>query len=342
MPSESTPSESTTTESTPPEPTQPDPTLSDQRLPNNTEVNGTEVNGTEVIGVDLGGTAIKLARLDQKGQALAEAELITPQPAVPGAVTVALCAAIERLDPHHKAKLVGVGLPGPMDASSRVARVCINLPGWVDVPLADWLEPRLNRRVTLANDGNCALVGEAWRGAARDVSDVVLLTLGTGVGGGVLLGGKLFTGHNGAAAEPGLIGVDPEGPPCNSGNSGSLEQFASITGLGRLWDGDPAQLSRLAAAGDQAALAVWERYGRILGVGISSLVYMFTPEVVLVGGGLAGGSVHFLPSLRREVERRVQDVSREGLQIRACALGNSAGRLGAARLALERLAPEHP
>ncbi|MDP6208237.1 MAG: ROK family protein, partial [Roseibacillus sp.] len=186
------------------------------------------------------------------------------------------------------------------------------------------------------------LVGEAWRGAARDVSDVVLLTLGTGVGGGVLLGGKLFTGHNGAAAEPGLIGVDPEGPPCNSGNSGSLEQFASITGLGRLWDGDPAQLSRLAAAGDQAALAVWERYGRILGVGISSLVYMFTPEVVLVGGGLAGGSVHFLPSLRREVELRVQAVSREGLQIRACALGNSAGRLGAARLALERLAPEHP
>ena len=293
---------------------------------------------SEVIGIDLGGTAIKVARLDQNGVPLAEAELTTPQPAVPGAVSVALCEAIEHVDPHHKAAYVGIGLPGPMDASSRVARVCINLPGWVDVPLADWLEPRLNRRVTLANDGNCALVGEAWCGAARDVSDVVLLTLGTGVGGGVLLDGKLFTGHNGAAAEPGLICVDPDGPPCNSGNTGSLEQFASIAGLGRLWDGDPAELSRLASKGDQAALALWERYGRMLGVGISSLVYMFTPEVVLLGGGLAGGSVHFLPSLRREVEQRVQAVSREGLQIRACALGNGAGRLGAARLALERLA----
>ena len=90
-----------------------------------------------------------------------------------------------------------------MDAAARVARVCINLPGWEEVPLADWLESRLNRRVTLANDGNCAVVGEAWLGAARGVDDVVLLTLGTGVGGGVLLRGELFTGHNGAAAEPG-------------------------------------------------------------------------------------------------------------------------------------------
>ena len=96
------------------------------------------------------------------------------------------------------------------------------------MPLSDWLESRLNRRVTLANDGNCAVVGEAWLGAARGVDDVVLLTLGTGVGGGVLLRGELFTGHNGAAAEPGLIGVQPDGPACNSGNRGSLEQFASI------------------------------------------------------------------------------------------------------------------
>lgn len=295
----------------------------------------------QVIGIDLGGTAIKLARFTDEGARLAELERPTPQPAVPGAVTMALCEAVAELDPEREARWVGVGLPGPMDAEARVARVCINLPGWEEVPLADWLEPRLDRRVTLANDGNCALVGEAWRGAARGFADVVLLTLGTGVGGGVLLNGALFTGHNGAAAEPGLIGVDPDGPPCNSGNRGSLEQYASIAALRRLCDQDPRQLAQAADEGDAKALAVWERYGARLGVGVSSLVYVFTPQLVLLGGGLAGAANHFLPAVRREVEQRVQAVSREGLRIEACALGNGAGRLGAAKLALQRLALNH-
>ncbi|NKB74578.1 MAG: ROK family protein [Synechococcus sp. s2_metabat2_7] len=295
------------------------------------------MNSPEVIGIDLGGTAIKLGRFSIDGHLLEDQQLQTPQPATPGAVCVALVEAIEALDPDRRASIVGIGLPGPMDVEARVARVCINLPGWEEVPLADWLEPRLQRRVTLANDGNCALVGEAWKGAAKGYSDVVMLTLGTGVGGGVMLSGQLFTGHNGAAAEPGLIGLDPEGPPCNSGNRGSLEQFASISALRRLWDGDPAELAALAANGDAEAQAVWSRYGSTLGVGISSLVYMFTPELVLVGGGISGAATHFLPSVRKEVAQRVQAMSRQGLRIDVCALGNGAGRLGAARLAIERL-----
>lgn len=292
---------------------------------------------SEVIGVDIGGTAIKLGRFSADGKLLQKQQVQTPQPATPGAVCVALVEAIEALDPDRRASIVGIGLPGPMDVEARVARVCINLPGWEEVPLADWLEPRLQRRVTLANDGNCALVGEAWKGAAKGYSDVVMLTLGTGVGGGVMLSGQLFMGHNGAAAEPGLIGLDPEGPPCNSGNRGSLEQFASISALRRLWDGDPAELAALAANGDAEAQAVWSRYGSTLGVGISSLVYMFTPELVLVGGGISGAATHFLPSVRKEVAQRVQAMSRQGLRIDVCALGNGAGRLGAARLAIERL-----
>ncbi len=295
------------------------------------------MNSPEVIGIDLGGTAIKLGRFSTDGHLLEMQQVQTPQPATPGAVCIALVEAITALDPDRRALIVGIGLPGPMDVGARVARVCINLPGWEDIPLADWLESRLQRRVTLANDGNCALVGEAWQGAAKGYSDVVMLTLGTGVGGGVMLSGRLFTGHSGAAAEPGLIGLDPNGPPCNSGNRGSLEQFASISGLRRLWDGDPAELASLAANGDGEAQSVWSRYGTTLGVGISSLVYMFTPELVLVGGGISGAASHFLPSVRKEVEERVQAVSRQGLQIEACALGNGAGRLGAARLAIERL-----
>ena len=290
-----------------------------------------------VLGVDLGGTAIKFGLFSLDGELLADHQRPTPQPATPGSVCVEIVEAIGSLDPDGLASMVGIGLPGPMDADARVARVCINLPGWEEVPLAAWLEPRLKRRVTLANDGNCALVGEAWKGAAVGCSDVVLLTLGTGVGGGVMLGGKLFTGHNGAAAEPGLITLFPEGPDCNSGNRGSLEQYASITGLGRLSDAEPSSLAMAASRGDEQAKAQWERYGQLLGTGISSLVYMFTPQLVLLGGGLAGASEHFLPAVRREVNTRVQAVSREGLQIKPCALGNGAGRLGAARLAIDRL-----
>ena len=292
---------------------------------------------TQLIGIDLGGTAIKLGRFDRQGQLLAELQVPTPQPAMPGAIAVALADAVQQLDPDRLAPLVGIGLPGPMDAAGRVARVCINLPGWQQVPLAEWLEPQLQRRVTLANDGNCALVGEAWRGAAQGFCDVLLLTLGTGVGGGVLLGGQLFTGHGGAAAEPGLIGVDPEGPPCNSGNRGSLEQYCSIAGLGRLSPLDPAELCRLADGGDPQALAVWQRYGHWLGIGLSSLVYVLTPELVLIGGGLSAASHHFLPAVLAELEQRVQAESRAGLEVRRAALGNGAGRLGAARLALDRL-----
>ena len=291
----------------------------------------------QVIGIDLGGTAIKLGRFSPAGELLAELEVSTPQPAVPGAVTMALCEAVKRLDPDRQAPVVGVGLPGPMDAAARVARICINLPGWENVPLAEWMESRLDRAVTLANDGNCAVVGEAWLGAARGFTDVVLLTLGTGVGGGVILNNQLFTGHNGAAAEPGLIVVQPDGPACNSGNHGSLEQYASVAALRRLCDREPRQLTALADAGDAEAILVWSKYGSRLGVGVASLVYVFTPQLVLLGGGLAGATHHFLPAVQDEVLARVQEVSREGLRISPCSLGNGAGRLGAARLALQRL-----
>jgi glucokinase len=255
---------------------------------------------------------------------------------MPGAVSVVIAEAIDALDPDRRADRVFIGLPGPTDAAARIARLSINLPGWVDVPLADWLEPRLERRVTLANDANCALVGEAWLGAARNGADVILLTLGTGVGGGVLLAGELLTGRSGAAPEPGLIGINPDGPPCRSGNRGSLEQYCSIAGLGRLSPLDPAVLCEQADAGEAGALAIWRSYGRLLGIGLSSLIYQFTPELVLVGGGLSAASHHFLPAAWEEITQRVSPVSREGLAMERCQLGNGAGRLGAAKLALDR------
>ncbi len=294
-------------------------------------------SGSQLIGIDLGGTAIKLGRFDRRGTLLADLEVPTPRPSLPGAVAVAIAEAVERIDPERLAGPVGIGLPGPTDGAGRVARIAINLEGWEEVPLADWLEPELERSVTLANDANCAMVGEAWLGAAQDCRNAILLTLGTGVGGGIWLNGALYTGPSGAAGELGLIGVDPEGPPCRSGNRGSLEQHCSIAALGRLSALEPEELSRRAAAGDGEALAVWERYGCSLGVGLSSLIYVLTPQRVLIGGGLSGAFPFFLPAVWREIETRVLLPSREGLEIQRCSLGNGAGRLGAARLAMDRL-----
>ena len=293
----------------------------------------------QVIGVDIGGAALKLGRFDATGRCHARLELPTPQPAAPGAVTTALLEALEPLDPLRQASGIGVGVPGPADPAGRVAQVAINLPGWRDVPLADWLEAQQERPVTIGNDANCAALGELWRGAGQGARDLLLLSLGTGVGGAVIMGGRLWTGRLGVAAEPGLILLDPSGPPCNSGNHGSLEQHCSIAALKRLSGLEPATLAEQASRQEQTALAHWQTYGRRLGMGIASLAYLLTPERVLLGGGIAGALPYFRAALEQELQQRLLPMFRQGMTVLPCALGNSAGRTGAARLALDRLCP---
>ena len=291
----------------------------------------------QVIGVDVGGTALKLGRFDATGHCHAHLELTTPQPATPGAVTTTLLEHLEHLDPQHQASAIGVGVPGPVDKAGRVAQLAINLSGWHDVPLADWLEAQQERPVTLTNDANCIALAERWLGAGRDVQDLLLLSLGTGVGGAVIMGGKLLTGRLGIATEPGLILLDPSGPPCNSGNHGSLEQHCSIAALKRLSGLEPAVLAQRAAQQEQTALAHWQTYGRYLGMGIASLAYLFTPKCVLLGGGIAGALPYFRTTLEQELQQRLLPMFREGMVVLPCALGNGAGRTGAARLALDHL-----
>ncbi len=290
-----------------------------------------------VIGVDLGGTGIKLGLYDRDGQCHSERAIATPQPSTPEAVIAAIAAAVADLDPSGAARAIGVGMPGPADAAGRVARIAINLAGWVDVPLAERLESLTGRAVAIANDANCAGLGELWLGAGRGCRDAILLTLGTGVGGAIILDGRLFTGRSGAAGELGLISLDPDGPPCNSGNAGSLEQFCSIGAVQRRFGCEPLELSQRAAAGDPSALAAWADYGRTLAVGITSLVYVLTPEVVILGGGLSAAAPWFLSALQAELEQRVLPISREGMRVVVAELGNDAGRVGAARLAWDRL-----
>jgi glucokinase len=290
----------------------------------------------QAIGVDLGGTAIKLGRFESDGRLLASMEVPTPQPSTPEAVVSAIVEAIAQLDPDRLAAVIGVGMPGPADRAGRLARVAINLDGWVDVPLADELEAKTGRRVTIDNDANCAGLGELWLGAGRGFRDGILLTLGTGVGGAIWLDGAIWRGREGSAGELGLITLRPEGPTCNSGNSGSLEQFCSIGAIRRRSGLNSRELGELAATGDEWALGIWQDYGRDLGAGVASLVYVLTPEVVVLGGGVSGAAEFFMDAVRSEVDQRVMGTSRPGLRIVVAELGNGAGILGAAKLAIDR------
>ncbi|MGB3509500.1 MAG: ROK family protein [Microcoleaceae cyanobacterium] len=315
----------------------------------------------QVIGIDLGGTAIKLGRFGKDGVCHQFLTVPTPQPATPEAVVDVMVEAIAtlRFDSALKnqkifesdlswppallensggIQAIGVGVPGPTDAQGRISKVAINLTDWRDVPLAEWLEEKTGLPVVIANDANCAGLGEAWLGAGSQFRNMIMLTLGTGIGGAIILDGKLFVGHQGAAGELGLITLNPDGPRCNSGNNGSLEQYISVQAVRRATGKEPLELANLAQAGDKFALEFWQDYGRLLGAGLSSLIYILTPEAVIIGGGMSAGAELFLPVAKAEIERRVLFSSRLDLQLLTAKLGNQAGIVGAAKLGLTKLA----
>lgn len=290
-----------------------------------------------VIGIDLGGTAIKAGCFREDGHCLESLSCATPQPPEPRAVLDKLVSLISALQCQYAIAAVGIGTPGPVDGSSRVARVAINLAGWHDVPLADWIEAEAGCPTVLANDANCAGLGEAWLGAGQPFQNLILLTLGTGVGGAVILERQLFVGHNGAAGELGLITLNPQGPPCNSGNSGSLEQYLSVQAIRRRTGHSPAEMGQRAKSGNPEAIAFWQDYGRDLGAGLASLIYVLTPEAIIIGGGISASADLFLPSVWAELEQRVLPSSRADVKLLVAQLGNRAGMAGAARLAWQTL-----
>jgi glucokinase len=293
---------------------------------------------TEVIGIDLGGTAIKLGRFTEDGTCLQSLTVPTPQPAYPDETIDMMIYAIEKLAPGLvNVSAIGIGTPGPADITGRVAKIAINLEGWIDIPVATIIQSRTGIPAVVGNDGNCAGLGENWLGAGRNYRNSVLLTLGTGVGGAVFINNELFTGHAGSAGELGLISFDPDGHPCNSGNNGSLEQFLSGQAIRRITGKSPKEMGELAASGDRSALEFWDNYGRNLGIGLTSIIYILTPEVAIIGGGISASAQYFIPAAQREIERRVMETSRPKFKLIPAQLGNQAGITGAAKLALEML-----
>lgn len=293
----------------------------------------------EVIGIDLGGTAIKLGRFDRQGNCSQSLTIPTPQLPEPEAILAAMVKAIAQLNSQQTVVAIGVGTPGPTDATERIAIHAINLGNWINIPLAGWLEAKTGKPTVIGNDANCAGLGEHWLGAGQPFKNLVMLTLGTGVGGAIILDGNLFVGRAGTAGELGLITLNPDGTECNSGNHGSLEQHVSVGAIRRRTGLEAEELGRRAERGDEEAIAFWQSYGRDLGIGIASLIYVLTPEAVIIGGGVCQSYEFFFPAAWAEIERRVVEYSRLNVRLLRAKLGNQAGMVGAAKLAWAKFRP---
>jgi glucokinase len=327
------------------------------------------------IGVDLGGTNLRIAAVDEQGKLLEKVTLGTQVALGRDRVVNDMCAAVQQVSGKHKnsGRLlgIGIGVPGIIDMKTGMVHESPNLPDWADYPARDEIEKRLGTRVILENDANSAALGEKWLGAAREFDDMAMLTLGTGVGGGLVLGGRVWHGMTGMAGEFGHTTVEPNGALCGCGNLGCLEAYASATAVVRMareaMSNGAAALVRaatsdpefnakvvynLAIQGDEDARKIFRRVGSAIGLVLSNLVNALNLPIYVIGGGVSNAWDAFAPSIFEELSRRSmvyaatgpEGGSREGASakvkpnsttktvITRALLGSDAGLFGAARL----------
>ncbi|HKI00077.1 MAG TPA: ROK family protein [Candidatus Sulfotelmatobacter sp.] len=280
------------------------------------------------IGVDLGGTNLRIAAISKDGQLLEKVTLGTKVAMGRDHVIGEMCDAIRRLSDQYRRGGsflgAGIGVPGIIDMETGMLRKSANLPGWSDYPVHSEIERRLGTRVFLENDANVAALGEKWLGAARDVDNMAMVTLGTGIGGGIVLEGKIFHGMNGMSGEFGHITIEPDGVPCGCGNHGCAERYASATAVVRMARetieaGQAPKLAKAAASsaefsakdvynlaiqGDDAAQRIFQRFGRALGMLLADLVNVLNLEMYVIGGGVVSAWDAFAPSMFEELRER--------------------------------------
>ena len=309
------------------------------------------MTGRAAIGIDLGGTKIAGVVLGVDGGVLATEERATLD--TTDAILDTTISLIESLR-RPEVEAVGVGVAGMVDFEAGALRFAPNLP-FRDVPIRDRVGEATGLRCVVDNDANAAGWGERQLGAARGNDDVLLVTVGTGIGGAVIAGGRVYRGAHGFAAEIGHIVVEPDGPPCGCGNRGCWEQVASGQAIDRLAreeaERDPAGgVARAAAGGavtgryaavaaregDESALGIFADVGRRLGEGMAGLVNVLDPEIVVVGGGVADEGELLLTPAREAFWATVElRRGRPDVPIVVAELGNDAGAIGAAALAME-------
>ncbi len=312
--------------------------------------------GRVVIGVDLGGTNLRTAILSPDGNILDRHKEATY--AADGWEKV-VARLIENIKRQRKSAIqqgfdvaaVGVGAPGVIQADKGIVVKSPNFPDWNNLPLKDQLEKALGTPVFLENDANAAALGEQWRGAGRGIRSMILLTLGTGVGGGIILDNKIWHGADGMAGEIGHMTLIPDGRPCTCGNTGCLEMYSSARGivqsfreaLGKTSGGGPDQLKKIsseqvyeaAGAGNEIAVRVMKDMGRMLGIGIASLINIFNPERIVIGGGVKDAWPLFIGATREEIMKRAFAVPAKRTEIVPSELGDDAGMVGAAAVAFD-------
>jgi len=234
---------------------------------------------------------------------------------------------------------VGVGIPGFIQIKKGFIVGSNNLSVLENYPVRDDIEKRLGTKVILENDANAAALGEKWIGAGRDVDDLVLLTLGTGIGGGIICGGKVLHGNEGMAAELGHITISPNGNPCGCGNTGCVEKHASATaiaamarllGLGK--DVSAADVYTLAVEGNERAISIFTHMGSALGIAIANLINIFNFPLYLLSGGPLPAWDFFAPAMLEEIRRRSFTFRNSVTRVKRATLGNEAGLYGAAYL----------
>ncbi len=313
------------------------------------------------IGIDLGGTSIKAGLVTPDGEITESESTPTLAHEGPKAIVGRMAKLAENLKRKPKERIagIGVGSPGPLNPATGMLYFAPNMPGWDNFPLGEELQKATQLPVTIENDANCAAMAEYWKGAGAGSGTMILLTLGTGIGGGIIMGGKVVNGARVTAGEVGHIALSETGPKCGCGSRGCLEAYCgtqgildrakatmdkpgTVTALREMAGKDyelltPKLIGDAARKGDGVAISLWKETGKYLGIGIASLVNLFAPDMVIIGGGIGQGNWLFLePGIREEVKRRGMRPGNEQVKIVLASMGNDAGLIGAAALILRR------
>ena len=311
-----------------------------------------------VIGVDLGGTNLKVGAVSTKGEVLSSAEMPSDVKDGRPALLKKILNAIEETRHKIKGKRlsgIGLGVPGIIAPETGTVIQSPNLTGWVNFNIKNALADKLAWPLYIENDANAFALGEGWVGAAAGIRNFCCLTLGTGVGGGIVLNGNLWHGVDGYAGEVGHVVVEPDGVPCACGSWGCLERYVSASALVRMAregkddksaapllkscggvDGLSAKaIAELARQGDLFCIGLFMRLARYLGIGMDGVINLLDIEMLVIGGGLSKASDLFLASAREEMLKRSFKVPGHGVKVVPAKLGDNGGIIGAAYVALK-------
>lgn len=300
------------------------------------------------IGVDIGGTAVKTGIVDESGTVIVKSETKIDKSCERESVMQLVARCIRELAAAAAMEVsgfagIGVSAPGSIDkVRGRVAINGGNVPDWSGTKVAEILSSEFNVPVSLANDGNCTALAEAWVGAARGCRDVLCVIIGTGIGGGIISGGKLIEGAMGFAGEIGHFTVHAGGRECICGGRGCFERYASTSAL--VSEGQKLRpewvsgraIFKDANSGDEQALSLIDSWTDELASGISGLVHIFNPEVVLIGGGVSMQEELVVEPLGAKIRNMVMPDFAEGLVIRRAELANDAGMVGAVKNLIDK------